>query len=66
MPKDDFMENLPLVNNYTLFNIDKTKVTRGLNVILQSYNNAVDVGIDAKDLLLDITKLPTLWKNVLA
>ena len=60
LPKDDFMENLPLVNNYTLFNIDKTKVTRGLNVILQSYNNAVDVGIDAKDLLLDITKLPTL------
>ncbi len=60
LPKDEFMENLPLVNNYTLFNIDKTKVTRGLNVILQSYNNAVNVGTDAKDLLLDITKLPTI------
>lgn len=59
LPKDEFLQqHLPLVNNYTLFSIDKTKVTRGLNILLQSYNNAVSLGVDTTQLLLDVTRLP--------
>ena len=64
LPKDEFLENLPYVNNYTLFGIDKTKVTRGLNVLLQSYNNAVSLGVDSNNLLLNVTRLPPKTQHV--
>jgi hypothetical protein len=54
LPKDDFLEHLPLVNNYAVFGIDKKKVTKGLNTILATYTNATNLGVDQKELLLDL------------
>jgi len=63
LPKDNYLENLPIIIDLSFFGVDKKKVTKGNKILLTSYNNAIDAGQRIIDLVLDVSKLPPILEQ---
>jgi len=61
LPQDDFLLlNLPIVIELsTYFNLRKNKITKGSDILTQTYENAIRENVPLTDLIIDVNKLPS-------